>query len=122
MGHLFYLWVGTQINGSSLILRHCTSVLLYLHVFSFVLLICHCNIYLTAVVSCMMQGMFPLSRAPSTTSHLVNYIMSIFHYLRSPLKSLCGFLTSYQVELIYLYCMLTIFILFSDIVIKIYHL
>ena len=34
----------------------------------------------------MGQGMFTLSGAPRTTSHLDDYILSIFHYLESPLS------------------------------------
>ena len=36
-------------------------------------------------VSCMRQGMFTLSGAPSTTSHLDIIILSILHHLGSPL-------------------------------------
>ena len=36
-------------------------------------------------VSCMRQGILTLSGAPSTTSHLDINILSILHYLGSPL-------------------------------------
>ena len=47
--------------------------------------ICHFNILLTDAGVMHEAGLCTLSGAPTTISHLDIYILSIFHYLGSPL-------------------------------------
>ena len=63
---------------------------LYLHLIGSVLVICHLTYNWQRRVSCMRQGTFNLSGAPSTTSHLNNLNLSNLDHYILPILSLFG--------------------------------
>ena len=85
--------VAIKLLVSGLLTGHICCVYLFLHhnrSYIYILIVpCKSFVILTSYwqrrVSCMRQGMLTLSGAPSTTSHLDINILSILHYLGSPL-------------------------------------
>ena len=100
-GHICYVYLFLHHNRS------------YIHIS---LVPCKSFVILTSYwqrwVSCMRQGMFTLSGAPSTTSHFDINILSILHYLGSPL-GLCTLIFDLMRKL-YIYNACTYILLLKD--------